>query len=103
MTTVQQAPQANSAVRNNRAKKRFELEADGDVAIAEYAARSPGMLAFTHTFTPPRLRGRGIAARLVQGALEQVRAEGFKVIPQCWYVADYIDNHPEFSDLLAER
>lgn len=95
--------QASSAeVRNNRAKSRFELEVEGSVAIADYVARD-GVLVFTHTLTPPHLRGRGIAARLIKGALDQVRAEGLKVIPQCWYVADYIDAHPEFADLLARR
>lgn len=96
------AHQQTTDVRNNRARKRFELDVEGDVAFAEYVA-SPGVLAFTHTLTPRHLRGRGIAARLIKGALEQVRAEGLKVVPQCWYVAEYIQDHPEFADLLARR
>lgn len=95
-------PQRTSAVRNNTTRSRFELEADGGTAIADYGINA-GIITFTHTFTPPALRGRGLAARLIQGALEQVRADGLKVVPQCWYVADYIRDHPEFADLLARR
>ena len=47
------------------------------------------------------LRGRGIASRLVQGALESARAAGLKVVPRCPFVSAYIAKHPEFGDLLA--
>jgi predicted GNAT family acetyltransferase len=55
----------------------------------------------THTETPPALRGRGIASRLVQGALELIRADGMKVVAGCSFVADYLDKHPEFADVAA--
>jgi len=37
----------------------------------------------------------------MRGVLEDVRAQGFKVVPRCPFVADYINRHPEFADLLA--
>jgi predicted GNAT family acetyltransferase len=58
-------------------------------------------MTFTHTETPQRLRGRGIASRLVHGALEAVRARGLKVVPRCSFVANYVARHREFDDLLA--
>jgi hypothetical protein len=37
----------------------------------------------------------------VKGALDDIRARGGVVIPTCWYVRQYIDEHPEEADLLA--
>ena len=82
---------------DNKAHNRFELEADGETAIAEYRI-ADGAIYFTHTETPYRLQGRGIASRLVRGAVEQARAQGLKVVQRCSYVADWLKKHPEFRE-----
>ncbi len=82
---------------NHPAKGRFELDADGHVAAAYYTQKD-GVITFTHTEVPKELEGRGIGSRLVKGALEQVRALGLKVVPQCPFVKAYIGKHPEFAD-----
>ena len=87
-------------IRDNKAESRFEMDADGDLAVAYYR-REPGVITFTHTETPYRLQGQGIASRLVHGALEAVRAEGLKAVPRCSFVSGYMARHPEFNDLLA--
>ncbi len=86
------------SVRNNTALSRFELDVEGGVAFANYR-RAPDAVIITHTETPRRLRGRGIASELVKGALELIRADGMKVIAGCGFVMDYLRQHPEFSDL----
>ena len=87
-------------VRNNQAANRYELEVDGELAIAEYQLR-PGRISFTHTEVPDALEGRGIGKRLVKAALDDARAKGLKVAPVCPFVKHYIDTHPEEQDLLA--
>jgi uncharacterized protein len=89
-----------SPVRHNPARSRFELDAEGGTAIAEYRLAS-GVMTFFHTEVPPSVRERGLGSRLVQGALEQARAQGVKVVPRCSFVRHYIDRHPEFRDLVA--
>ena len=54
-----------------------------------------------HTHVPPQLRGHGIAALLVDRLVEDARAQGFGIVPQCSYVAALFDRHPEWADLLA--
>ena len=87
-------------IRNNKTEGRFEMDAGGDLAVAYYR-REPGVITFTHTETPSRLQGQGIASRLVRGALEAARAERLKVVPRCSFVSGYMGRHPEFNDLLA--
>jgi predicted GNAT family acetyltransferase len=88
------------AVRNNPALSRFELDTGDGVAVVNYRA-APGVLTFYHTEVPAALRERGIASRLLRGALEQTRAEGLKVVPRCGFVAHFFNTHPEFNDLLV--
>ena len=87
-------------VRNNAAENRYELEIEGQLAIAAYRLRD-GVITFTHTEVPDALEGRGIGSKLVKGALDDVRAQGLKVVPACPFVKHYMDKHPETQDLLA--
>jgi len=54
-----------------------------------------------HTEVVGHRRGMGLGEVLVRGALEDVRASNRHVVPRCWFVAQFIDDHPEFRDLLA--
>ena len=89
-----------SAVRQNTTLSRFELDAFGDTAVANYRLAG-GVMTFTHTETPARLRGRGVASRLVEGALDEARAQGLKVRARCDFVRAYLARHPEYDDLVA--
>ena len=90
----------SDSVRDNPAENRFELDADGAVAVAYYRL-SPGIMTLTHTEVRADLNGRGIGSRLAHGVLEAARERGLKVVPRCSFIRTYIANHPEFSDLLA--
>ncbi len=87
-------------VRHNEAQARYEIALEGGTAYSSYVRRGD-ILAIVHTVTPPALRGQGIASRLVKGMLEDVRAKGLKVDPQCSFIVSYFQDHPEAQDLLA--
>lgn len=87
-------------VRHNPSASRFEAEIEGHLAVADYVLAGDRMI-FTHTFVPPELRGRGVAAALVRPALDEARRAGRRVVPQCFYVAKFIERHAEFRDLVA--
>lgn len=84
--------------RDNPAEHRFELEADGDTAIAAYEIAGD-TITFTHTVVPPALEGKGVGSQLVAYALAQARERNLKVIPACSFVAAYVKRHPDLADL----
>ena len=89
-----------SDVIDNAAERRFELAAEGGVAIAAYR-REGDTLVFTHTEVPEALEGQGIGGRLIAGALAQVRARGETIVPACSFVEHYVSTHPDVQDLVA--
>lgn len=85
---------------HNAGATRFELRVQDKLCIAEYRLVD-GVMWLTHTETPPALRGRGMAERVVRAALDHARAHGMKVRPACSYVRTYLRRHPEMKDLVA--
>ena len=82
----------------------------------EYRAKLPGIEAVgrltwkkmgenvrvaDHTLVPPEIGGRGIAAKLVDALVADAREQGFRIVPQCSYVAAKFAENPGWSDLRA--
>jgi uncharacterized protein len=88
-------------VRRNDAEHRYELTVDGQlVGIADFRVDG-SVVVVPHTEIVPGRRGHGLGALLVQGVLDDIRREGRTVVPVCWYLNRYIDEHPGESDLLS--
>jgi uncharacterized protein len=60
-----------------------------------------GLVTFLHTEIDPPFEGRGLGSKLARGALDDVRAQGFRVVARCPFIAAYIERHPEDQDLLV--
>ena len=87
---------------NNEALQRWEAHVNGETAVADYQ-RSGDTIVFTHTEVPPALRGRGIASRRVQAALDDARARRLAVVPSCSFVASFIRRNPEYQELVPRN
>jgi uncharacterized protein len=87
-------------IAHNASAQQYEARIDRHLAVAEYSL-SGNTITFTHTFVPPALRGRGVASKLIQTALEEARSEELIVVPLCSFVASYIRRHPEYASLLS--
>jgi predicted GNAT family acetyltransferase len=85
---------------DNRAHNRYELSVDGATAFVAYA-REAGVITFIHTVVPDALAGRGIGSKLAKFVLDDARAHGERVIPQCPFIAAYIRRHAEYQDLVV--
>jgi predicted GNAT family acetyltransferase len=77
------------AVTDNREAHQFELTVDGQTAVLIYERR-PHALALVHTEVPPALRGRGLATRLAEAAVNAARTEGLQVIAICPFVRAFL-------------
>lgn len=88
-------------VRDNGADERYEMDVAGKRAFITYR-RSPGVVTLLHAEVPQELSGQGLGSQLARGALELARAQGCKVVPRCPFIANYMQQHAEFHDLLVE-
>jgi predicted GNAT family acetyltransferase len=89
-----------SAVRDNPAHSRFEMDIGDRLAVANYRL-APGVVTIFHTEVPSDVEGRGHGSALVRGALDLIRARGDKVVPRCGFVRAFIARHPDYRDLVA--
>ena len=86
-------------ITHNEQAQRFETTIDGHIGYISYQQRA-NALVYDHTIVPPALGGKGVGSALVKHALNYARDHGKKVIPQCSFVASYIDTHPDYQDLV---
>ena len=82
-------------------RSRYEGRIDGDVVTVLAFVRRGDVLDLTHTATEPEHRHRGLASEVTRAALEDVRRRGEKVHPSCPFAVTFLDDHPEFADLVA--
>ncbi|BDQ03275.1 GNAT family N-acetyltransferase [Ignavibacterium sp.] len=84
---------------HDKVNNRFVINIDGLDSFVEYSLNEKEMNLY-HTYTPPQLRGKGLAEKVVRAAIEYAKENSLKVIPSCSYVAVFMQRHPEYSELL---
>lgn len=77
---------------------RFSASVDGHGLELDYLQQGEQLI-FTHTGTAPELRGRGLAGRLVEHALQWAAPQGLQLVPACSYVAAYLQRYPRWQRL----
>jgi uncharacterized protein len=93
-----------TAVRHDPDQHQYSLVED-DTVIGFAAYEDEGdVRRFVHTEVDPEHRGGGHASMLVQAALDDVRADDavHGIVPQCTYVAAWVERHPDYQELVAE-
>lgn len=92
---------AHVEIVRNPPASRFDLLLDEErVGGIEYVQRGSRVV-MTHTEVSQDYSGQGLAAKLVEAALADLRASEEQVVPECAYVREYISQHPQWADLLA--
>ncbi len=87
-------------ITNNPSRSRFQSEKDGQIAVADYHLNGD-VMTVTHIIVPPQLRGGGVASALAAQVVAHARRENLKIVPQCSFMAAYLQKHPETHDLRA--
>ena len=82
-------------------ERRYELRSgDRLIGFSSYRRRD-GAIVFMHTTVDESEAGHGFGSRLAAAALDDARRQGLEVVPQCPFIAGYIERHPEYADLVA--
>lgn len=81
---------------------RYEARIEGDLAgVVEYR-RAGAQVVLIHTEVDPAFEGKGVGSALARAALDDVRARGVRVVPECTYIAGWIAKHDDYADLVAD-
>lgn len=79
-----------------------EVGGHGEKGELTYRKQQGGeVVVANHTYVPPALRGKSVAAELVKALVADARADGFKVLPQCSYVVAAFHRNPDWADVKA--
>jgi predicted GNAT family acetyltransferase len=99
---MEQSP-ATIEVRKDETTRLYEALIDGRVVGDLAYETTGGRVALTHSYVDPDQRHRGIASALARYALEDLSQSPTKVGIYCGFVADYVQGHPEFNDVVDIR
>lgn len=76
------------------------LESEMTYAREQRAARD--LMVIDHTGVPKALSGRGVGLALVARAVEDARAERFRIVPDCSFVRAMLRRRKDWRDVLAD-
>jgi predicted GNAT family acetyltransferase len=96
---VEQSPAAVE-VRKDETTHLYEALIDGRVVGNLAYETTGGRVILTHSYVDPDQRHRGIASALAHYALEDVSQSPTKIGIYCGFVADYVQDHPEWNDTV---
>ncbi len=88
-----------NAVINDKQGSRFVLSVEGNEVYVLYTEDKETVELYS-TYTPPQLRGKGLASVVVKAALEYAKGKKLKVVPACWYVRKFIEENQEYQGLV---
>lgn len=88
-------------VERDDALSRYEGRVDGELVTLIDFVRTDDVVDIIRTFTRTRWRGQGLAGQATAAALDDIRAQGWRVHATCPFTAGYLDSHPDDRELRA--
>ncbi|WP_392552515.1 GNAT family N-acetyltransferase [Orbus wheelerorum] len=73
-----------------------------DIGEITYTRIGNDKVSIDHTYVNINYRGQGIADRLFDLVIEQMKQEGRKVIPVCSYAVKQFERKPDLQSIKAE-
>ena len=84
----------------NLSEQRFVTRVEGRECSLAFTLKDK-VASFNSVTVPEAVGGRGIAGHLTRHALDWARSQGLQVRPVCPYVAQWIQRHPDYAELVA--
>jgi len=79
---------------------RYVVVVNGDEAEMTYSRAGTSRIIIDHTGVPDSMRGMGVGRQLVEAAVKDARAEGFKIIPLCPFAKATLDKNTDWHDVV---
>lgn len=86
---------------HDKTGSRFLMNVDENEVYVLYSEDKETLDLYS-TYTPPQLRGKGLAEKVVLAAFEYAKSKNLRVIPSCWYVRKFLDKHSEFQSMVVD-
>lgn len=87
-------------LQHDEAGSRYVLSSSGEtVGFIEYR-REGDVFDLHHTEVLPQGRGKGLGSVLVRQVLDDIRADGHTIVATCPFVSRFVDEHPDYADLV---
>lgn len=87
-------------IRDDPEESAYVINVNGERAGKAVYHMRGGRHLFVHTEIDDHYSGMGLGTRLVKYALDDVRARQGSIVPICPFFAAYLENHPEYSDII---
>ena len=94
------APALDIRIEDDGRRGRYVTEFEGETAVLDFLRDGDRRVAL-HVGVPRPIEGRGVGQALVLRMVEDARASGFRIVPQCPFVAVHRRRHPEWEDAFA--
>ena len=89
-------------ITHNPANHEFQVWIDGQLSKLDYIQDAKNFV-ITHVGVYPEHRGQGVAAKIVDAALQYAKENSLRVIPMCSYAAVYIRRNPKHMELTEQE
>jgi uncharacterized protein len=73
------------------------------VAEVTFPALNDNVVNIVHTFVDDSLRGQGIAGKLMEETVDQLRRTDKKAILTCSYAVKWFEKNTEYADLISKE
>ena len=90
----------DNKITHDEKNQKFSTTVDNCECYLNYNLPRKNVIDFYFTYVPGELRGRGIAARLVEEGLKFAEKKKFHVIPSCSYVSVYMHRNEQYLNLM---
>ncbi|WP_347266681.1 GNAT family N-acetyltransferase [Paracoccus sp. (in: a-proteobacteria)] len=99
---IQTIPQVSHEDYGNTGRYVVSLPGISGDAELTWRTGGPGIIIADHTYVPDSMRGKGVAAALVNRLVADARRRGVLIVPACSYVRAQFDRHRDWADLRAD-
>ena len=81
--------------------KIYLKEKDNIIAEVTFPPINDTVVNINHTYVDPSLRGQGVAGKLMEETMNELRMQNKKAHPTCSYAVKWFQDHPECEDVLS--